>query len=69
MCRTELQRLRLVKMPQLGSDKNPIILNGSGKKSTRVLGLLGRVYAGKSKENFNENYDRIFGKKVGEKNA
>ena len=67
--RTESQRLRPAKMPQLGSDKKPIILNGSGKKSTRVLGLLGRVYAGKSKENFDKNYDRIFGKKIGDKNG
>jgi hypothetical protein len=58
-------------MPQLGSDKNPIIMNGSGKKSTRVLGLLGRVYSGKSKDNYDKNYDRIFKKKltVGEKDA
>jgi len=56
-------------MPQLGSDKHPIIMNSSGKKSTRVLGLLGRVYAGKSKENFNKNYDRVFGKKIGDKNG
>jgi hypothetical protein len=57
-------------MPQLGSDKNPIIMNSSGKKSTRVLGLLGKAYFGKSKENFNKNYDRIFGNnQVGEKNA
>ena len=57
-------------MPQLGSDKKPIIMNSSGKKSTRVLGLLGKVYSGESKENFNKNYNRIFGKKqAGEKNA
>tara|TARA_Y100000310_G_C20391193_1_gene672858 strand:- start:479 stop:655 length:177 start_codon:yes stop_codon:yes gene_type:complete len=58
-------------MPQLGSDKNPIIMNSSGKKSTRVLGLLGRAYSGDSKDNYNKNYDRIFKKKskVGEKNA
>ena len=58
-------------MPQLGSDKNPIIMNSSGKKSTRVLGLLGGVYSGDSKDNYNKNYDRIFKKKskVGEKNA
>ena len=58
-------------MPQLGSDKNPIILNGSGTKSTRVLGLLGRAYSGTNKENYKNNYDRIFKKKetVGEKDA
>ena len=39
-------------MPQLGSDKNPIIMNGAGKKGTRVLGLLGRVYSGGSKEKY-----------------
>jgi len=58
-------------MPQLGSDKNPIIMNGSGKKSTRVLGLLGRQYSGTNKKNYESNYDRIFKKKarVGEKDA
>ena len=58
-------------MPQLGSDKNPIIMNGSGTKSTRVLGLLGKTYSGESKKNYNKNYNRIFKKKlkVGEKNA
>tara|TARA_R100000231_G_scaffold18860_1_gene18970 strand:- start:267 stop:440 length:174 start_codon:yes stop_codon:yes gene_type:complete len=51
-------------MPQIGNDKNPIILNGSKKqKSTRVLGLLGRAYSGKAKQNYLDNYDRIFGKK------
>ena len=34
-------------MPQLGNDKNPIIMNGSKKKkSTRVLGMLGSAYSG-----------------------
>ena len=56
-------------MSQIGTDKNPMILNGSGKKSTRVLGLLGGVYSGQSKKNFDKNYDRIFGKKIGDKNA
>ena len=57
-------------MPQLGSDKNPIVMNHKGK-STRILGLLGRQYSGSNKENFNNNYDRIFKKKttVGDKNA
>ena len=46
-------------------------MNSSGKKSTRVLGLLGGAYSGDSKDNYNKNYDRIFKKKskVGEKNA
>ena len=57
-------------MPQLGSDKNPIVMNHKGK-STRVLGLLGRQYSGHNKENYKDNYDRIFKKKekVGESNA
>tara|TARA_R110002110_G_scaffold30892_2_gene109328 strand:- start:16 stop:183 length:168 start_codon:yes stop_codon:yes gene_type:complete len=51
-------------MPQLGSNKNPMILNGSSKpKSTRVLGLLGKQYSGEAKQNYDNNYDRIFGKK------
>ena len=57
-------------MPQLGSDKNPIVMNHKGK-STRTFGLLGRQYSGANKENFNNNYDRIFKKKpiAGDKNA
>jgi len=40
-------------MPQLGSNKNPIILNGSKKKkSTRVLGLLGHAYSGEAKQKY-----------------
>ena len=55
-------------MPMIGSDKNPVILNGSGgNKSTRVLGLLGRRYSGSSKENYEKNYDRIFKKQKGDK--
>jgi len=51
-------------MPQLGNDKNPMILNGSSKpKSTRVLGLLGSAYSGEAKQKYADNYDRIFGKK------
>tara|TARA_R110002012_G_scaffold133485_1_gene286721 strand:+ start:120 stop:287 length:168 start_codon:yes stop_codon:yes gene_type:complete len=51
-------------MPQLGNDKNPIILNGSkAPKSTRVLGLLGNAYSGEAKQKYVDNYDRIFGKK------
>ena len=54
-------------MPMIGSDKNPVILNGSGgNKSTRVLGLLGRRYSGSSKENYEKNYDRIFKKQKGD---
>jgi len=57
-------------MPQLGSDKNPIVMNHKGK-SSRTLGLLGRQYSGSNKENFNNNYERIFKKKstAGDKNA
>ena len=57
-------------MPQLGSDKNPIVMNHKGK-STRVLGLLGRQYSGNNKQKYKDNYDRIFKKKttVGDKNA
>ena len=55
-------------MPQLGNDKNPIILNGSSKpKSTRVLGLLGSAYSGTAKQNYLNNYDRIFGTKKKDK--
>ena len=57
-------------MAQLGSDKNPIVMNRKGK-STRILGLMGRAYKDSLKSNYSENYDRIFKKKetVGEKDA
>ena len=57
-------------MPQLGSDKNHIVMNHNGK-STRTLGLLGRQYSGSNMENYKNNYDRIFKNKVkvGENNA
>ena len=57
-------------MPQLGSYKNPIVMNHKGK-STRTLGLLGRQYSGSNMENYKNNYDRIFKNKVkvGENNA
>ena len=51
-------------MPQIGNDKNPMILNGSSKpKSTRVLGLLGSAYSGEAIQKYLNNYDKIFGKK------
>ena len=50
-------------MPQLGSESNPMIINGSKKqKSTRTLGLLGSAYSGEAKKNYQDNYDRIFSK-------
>ena len=50
-------------MPQIGNDKNPMIINGFKKqKSTRTLGLLGSAYSGEAKKNYQDNYDRIFGK-------
>tara|TARA_R100001443_G_scaffold46855_3_gene59637 strand:+ start:133 stop:300 length:168 start_codon:yes stop_codon:yes gene_type:complete len=50
-------------MPQIGNDKNPMIINGfKKKKSTRVLGMLGSAYSGTAKQNYLDNYDRIFGK-------
>ena len=57
-------------MAQLGSDKNPIVMNHKGK-STRSLGLLGRQYSGSSMKNYKSNYDRIYKKELapGEKNA
>ena len=52
-------------MPQLGNEKNPIVLNSSSKpKSTRVLGLLGSAYSGEAKQKYVDNYDRIFGNKT-----
>ena len=55
-------------MPQIGNDKNPIIMNGfKKKKSTRILGMLSNAYSGEAKKNYQDNYDKIFSKKKKDK--
>jgi len=49
-------------MPQLGSNKSPIMINS--KKRGKSLGLSGKFYSPKRKQKFDENYDKIFNKKV-----
>ena len=46
-------------MPQIGSEKNPMII--TKKKTGKVLGLTGSFYSGDRKKKYNENYDKIFG--------
>ena len=48
-------------MPQIGSEKNPLII--TKKKTGNVLGLTGSFYSGDRKKKYNENYDKIFGDK------
>ena len=48
-------------MPQIGSEKNPIII--TKKKTGKILGLTGSFYSGDRKKKYNENYDKIFGDK------
>lgn len=43
-------------MPQIGSEKNPVRLSNVGK-----VVINSNVYSGKAKQNYNDNYDRIFG--------
>jgi len=52
-------------MPQLGSEKNPMVI--TKKKTGKILGLTGSFYVGDSKKKYNDNYDRIFGDKVNAK--
>lgn len=47
-------------MPQIGSEKNPIRM-GTGK-----IKLRGRYLKNENKKKYNENYDRIFGRKKDE---
>jgi len=48
-------------MPQLGSERNPMII--SKKKTGRTLGLMGRWYTKENRDKYAENYHRIFGNK------
>tara|TARA_R100000900_G_scaffold121567_1_gene96132 strand:- start:313 stop:534 length:222 start_codon:yes stop_codon:yes gene_type:complete len=63
-CKNPLSFFRGKQMPQIGNDKNPIIMNGfKKKKSTRILGMLANAYSGEAKKNYQDNYDKIFSKK------
>lgn len=48
-------------MPQIGNEKNPVRLSNVGK-----VVINSSVYSGKAKQNYNDNYDKIFGKKTKE---
>jgi hypothetical protein len=50
-------------MPQIGSDNKSVILKSGVKNKKRILGMTGSFYAGKSKSNYDSNYDKIFSKK------
>jgi len=45
-------------MPTIGSNKNPIRLGDPS-----IVRIASNVYSGSNKENYDSNYDRIFGKK------
>ncbi len=47
-------------MPQLGSDKNPMVI--TKKKTGKTLGLMGRWYTKENRDKYAENYNRIFKK-------
>lgn len=44
-------------MPQIGSEKNPVHFKTKGNKK---IGLSGSFYSKERKQNYNDNYDRIF---------
>ena len=48
-------------MPQLGSEKTPIIM--SKKKTGKTLGLMGRWYTKENRDKYAEGYNRIYGDK------
>ena len=52
-------------MPQLGSEKNPMII--TKKKTGRTLGLMGRWYTKENRDKYAENYHRIFRNKTEDK--
>jgi hypothetical protein len=52
-------------MPQLGSEKNPMVI--TRKKTGRTLGLMGRWYTKENRDKYAENYHRIFGNKTEDK--
>ena len=52
-------------MPQLGSEKNPMVI--TRKKTGRTLGLMGRWYTKENRDKYAENYHRIFGNKKEDK--
>ena len=47
-------------MPQLGSDKQPVMINS--KKRGKILGDTGSWYKPENKKKYEKNYDRIFNK-------
>ena len=55
-------------MPQLGSERSPMII--SKKKTGITLGLMGRWYSKENREKYAEGYKRIYGdKKEAKKDA
>ena len=45
-------------MPQIGTEQTPIRMSPKTRKT-----LSGTFYTGENKKNYDNNYDRIFGKK------
>jgi len=48
-------------MAQLGTDKQPVMLNT--KKRGKILGSTGSWYKTENKKKYEKNYDKIFGDK------
>ena len=49
-------------MPQIGTDKRPVILKNK-KKGNQKLGVSAKFYNKKDKQLYSEGWDRIFGNK------
>jgi len=48
-------------MPQIGSEQKPTTIGS--KKRGKVLGMTGGFYKPENKKKYDDNYDRIFGRK------
>ena len=48
-------------MPQIGSEQKPMMIGS--KKRGKVLGMTGGFYKPENKKKYDDNYDRIFGRK------
>jgi len=50
-------------MPQIGSEKNSVVLRSGQRNKGRTLGVTGSFYKTENKSKYDSNWDRIFGKK------
>ena len=59
--------IRILNMPQVGSEQKPVIFSSKNKKKQRILGLTGKFYTKEEQSQYAEGWDRIFGGNDGTK--